>query len=135
MSWTQSLIKLSTYEAEVLQRRLAEIVERRMAAEMRLTMLAAEGEAEAGFSADEAHAGIFRGGFMEGLRIRKARIQAEIAAISIEEQGARDVLAEAFETQKKYEQIAENMRLAEEREFGRRETAALDEMGLRRAAR
>ena len=70
MSWAHSLIKLSTYEAEVLQRRLAEIVERRVAAEMRLAILEAEGEAEAIFSADEAAAGIYRAGFLEGLRIR-----------------------------------------------------------------
>jgi flagellar protein FliJ len=135
MSWAHSLIKLSTYEAGVLQRRLAEIVERRLAAEMRLAILEAEGEAEAIFSADEAAAGIYRAGFLEGLRIRKARVQADIDAISLEEQGARDVLAEAFETQKKYEQIAENMRLAEVKEVVRRERAELDELGLRRAAR
>ena len=135
MSWAHSLIKLSTYEAEVLQRRLAEIVERRAAAEMRLAILEAEGEAEAIFSADEAAAGIYRAGFLEGLRIRKARVQAEIDAIGLEEQGARDVLAEAFETQKKYEQIAENMRLAEVKDVNRRERAELDELGLRRAAR
>lgn len=135
MSWAHSLIKLSTYEAEVLQRRLAEIVERRVAAEMRLAILEAEGEAEAIFSADEAAAGIYRAGFLEGLRIRKARVQAEIDAIGLEEQGARDVLAEAFETQKKYEQIAENMRLAEVKDVNRRERAELDELGLRRAAR
>ena len=135
MSWAHSLIRLSTYEAEVLQRRLAEIVERRVAAEMRLAILEAEGEAEAIFSADEAAAGIYRAGFLEGLRIRKARVLAEIDAIGLEEQGARDVLAEAFETQKKYEQIAEKMRLAEVKNVNRRERAELDELGLRRAAR
>lgn len=135
MSWTHSLIRLSTYEAEVLQQRLAEIVERRVAAEMRLAILVAEGDAEAIFSADEAAAGIFRAGFLEGLRSRKAWVQAEIDAIGLEEQGARDVLAEAFETQKKYEQIAENMRLAEVKEVVRRERAELDELGMRRASR
>ena len=135
MSWAHSLIRLSTYEAEVLQRRLAEIVERRLAVDLRLAILEAEGEAEAIFSADEAAAGLYRAGFLEGLRIRKARVQAEIDAIGLEELGARDVLAEAFETQKKYEQIAENMRLAEVKQVARRERAELDELGLRRAVR
>lgn len=134
MSWAQSLIKLSTYEAEVLQKRLAEIVDRRVAAEMRLAMLEAEGEAEAAFSAKEAAAGIYRAGFFEGLKIRKARIQAEIDAILQEEEGARDALAEAFETQKKYEHIADNMRIEVRKLMGRRETAALDELGLRTRA-
>lgn len=135
MSWAQSLIKLSAYEAEVLQRRLAEIVERRVAAELRRVMLEAEGDAEAAFSADEAAAGIYRAGFLEGLRLRKARVQSEIDDILLEEQGARDVLADAFEAQKKYEHIAENMRQTEVRKVARQETAALDELGLRRATR
>jgi len=135
VSWAQSLIKLSTYEAEVLQKRLAEIVDRRVTCELRLALLEAEGEAELQFSAQEAAAGIYRAGFMEGLRIRKARIRSEIDVILLEEQGARDALSEAFEAQKKYEHIAESLALAERKEVRRRETAALDELGLRRAAR
>jgi len=135
VSWAKSLVKLSSYEAEVLQKRLAEIVDRRVAAELKLAMLEAEGEAEALFSAQEAAAGIYRAGFLEGLRIRKARAQAEIDVILIEEQGARDALAEAFEAQKKYEQIDENLRVAARKELGRREAAAFDEMALRKVAR
>lgn len=135
MSWAQSLIKLSRYEAEVLQKRLAEIVDRRVVAELKLAMLEAEGEAEVAFSADEAAAGIYRAGFLEGLRIRKAKAQSEIDVILVEEMGARDALGEAFEAQKKYEHIAENLKVAERKETGRRETAALDELGLRRIAR
>lgn len=135
MSWAQSLIKLSTYEAEVLQKRLSEIVDRRVGAELKLAMLHAEGEAEGAFSAQEAAAGIYRAGFVQALRLRKAQAQSEIDVILLEEQGARDALAEAFEAQKKYEQIAQNIRAGERKEEGRREVAALDELGLRRAAR
>ena len=134
MSWAKSLIRLSTYEAEVLQKRLAEVVDRRMAAEMKLTMLEAEGEAEALFSANEAAAGLYRAGFLDGLRLRKARAQTDIDVILVEERGARDALAEAFEAQKKYEHIAETIAITERKELGRRESAALDELGLRRAA-
>jgi flagellar FliJ protein len=134
MSWAESLIKLSTYEAEVLQKRLAEIVDRRMAVEMRLTMLEAEGEAELAFSTQDAAAGIYRAGFFEGLKLRKAKVQAEIDAILIEESGARDALSEAFEAQKKYEHIAENLRLEARKVQGRVEAAALDELGLRKRA-
>ena len=132
MSWAESLIKLSSYEAEVLQKRLAEIVDRRQAAELKLAMLEAEGEAEALFSADEAAAGIYRAGFMEGLRQRKAKAQAAIDLVLVEEQGARDALAEAFEAQKKYEHIARNLKVEARKEAGRRESAALDELGLRK---
>jgi flagellar FliJ protein len=134
VSWAESLIKLSTYEAEVLQKRLAEIVDRRMAVEMRLMMLEAEGEAEIAFSAQEAAAGIYRAGFFEGLKVRKARIQSEIDVILIEETGAREALAEAFETQKKYEHIAQNLNIEARKAQGRLDSAALDELGLRRKA-
>ena len=134
MSWAESLIKLSTYEAEVLQKRLAEIVDRRVAVEMRLAMLEAEGEAEMAFSAQEAAAGIYRAGFFEGLKVRKAKIQSEIDVILVEETGARDALSEAFEAQKKYEHIAQNLRVEARKQQGRLESAALDELGLRKRA-
>lgn len=134
MSWAESLIKLSTYEAEVLQKRLAEIVDRRTAVELRLAMLEAEGEAEAAFSAQEAAAGIYRAGFFEGLKVRKAKIQSEIDVILLEEQGAREALSEAFEAQKKYEHIAQNLRVEARKVQGRLESAALDELGLRKKA-
>lgn len=135
MSWAQSLIKLSSYEAEVLQKRLSEIVDRRVAAELKLAMLHAEGEAEDAFSAEEAETDLYRAGFHDGLRLRKAQARAAIDVILLEEQGARDALSEAFEAQKKYEHIAENIRVVERKEMGRREVAALDELGLRRAVR
>jgi len=134
MSWADSLIKLSTYEAEVLQKRLAEIVDRRTACELKLAILEAEGEVEAQFSAEDAAAGLYRAGFFEGLKIRKAKVQAEIDVILIEEAGARDALSEAFEAQKKYEHIAENIRVEARKQQGRVEAAALDELGLRKRA-
>ena len=134
MSWAQSLIKLSTYEVEVLQKRLAEIAERRMGAEMKLALLEAEGEAEAMRAREDAEAGWYQVGFWEGLRARKAVMQSQIDTIALEEAGARDALALAFEEQKKYEQVAEGIRLAQVKEAARLETAALDELGLRRAA-
>lgn len=133
MSWADSLIKLSGYEVETLQKRLSEIVERRMQAEMKLVMLDAEAEAEAAHARYDAEAGWYQLGFLDGIRVRKANVQIEIDRIALEEAGARDALAQAFEDQKKYEQVAENMRLAKVRQQARLETAALDELGLRRA--
>lgn len=134
MSWAKSLIKLSTYEVELLQKRLGEITDRRLQAEMKLAVLEAEGEAEAQRARQDVEAGWYQVGFWEGLRARKAIVQAEIERIALEEVGARDALALAFEEQKKYEQVAEGIRLAQLKEVARRETAALDEMGLRRVA-
>lgn len=135
MSWTKSLIKLSTYQVEELQKRLADVVERRRDVEMRLMMLAAEAVAEAETAQGDAEAGWYKAGYLEGLRRRKALLQEELHRVMLEETGAREVLTEAFEEQKKYEQVAENMRTAAARETARKEGAALDELGRRAAAR
>jgi flagellar protein FliJ len=71
---------------------------------------------------------------MQGWRARRDAIIADIAVIAAEERGARDALAEAFETLKKYEQVAENAKVAAAKEDARKETAAMDELGARRRA-
>lgn len=133
MGWAQSLIKLSAYEVETLQKRLAEVAGQRAAAERRLALLQAEGDAEAAAAARDPQNSWRIVGFIEALGLRKDQARAEIAALRLEEQGARDALARAFETQKKYEHITEHARALALKEAGRRETAALDEMGLRKA--
>lgn len=134
MSWAKSLIKLSTYEVEVLQKRLGEITDRRLAAEQKLEDLEQEGMIEAARARQDAENGWYQLGFWEGLRARKAHAQSEIERIRAEETGARDALALAFEDQKKYEQVAENIRLQQAKAQGRYEAAAMDEISLRMAA-
>ncbi|HEY3888697.1 MAG TPA: flagellar export protein FliJ [Caulobacteraceae bacterium] len=135
MSWKESLIRISSYEVETLQRRLADVVARRGDAELRLIILAAESEAEIVSADQDAQAGWYRAGFLQAMRNRRAAAQGEIAALTAEEAGARDALAEAFEALKRFEHIAEAARLAAVKEESRRETVALDELGLRRKAR
>jgi len=134
MKWAQSLIKLSSYEVETIQKRMADVAERRMAAEMKRLMLEAEGEAEAAGAGADPTSGWSYPAYVGGLRLRKAAAEAEIARLLAEEQGVRDALALAFETQKKYEHVAETARRLERKEADRRETSMLDELGLRRAA-
>jgi flagellar protein FliJ len=131
--WADSLIKLSTYEVEVRQKRLAEIGERRMAQEMKLAMLAAQGEAETAACARDPASIAQLLAYLEALKARKAEVQQEILHILEEERGARDALAQAFEEQKKYEQVAEQLRLEALKKEGQIESAAMDELGLRRA--
>jgi flagellar FliJ protein len=135
MSWSESLIKLATYEVENRQLRLAEIAKRLADANTRLAVLCAQAEAEEKHAGQDAEAGWYLAGFAAGLKIRKAAIQAEIDALEVEERGARDALAQAFEEQKKYEQVAQSARQAQAKETLRRETAELDEVGMRTAAR
>ena len=135
MSWSDSLVKLATFKVEGHQQRLGEVMQRLANAEMRLAVLHAEGEVEAKRAREDASAGWYHIGYAEGLRARKAVVQADIEAIRAEERGARDALAQAFEEQKKYEQVAEGLRLAAVKEATRRENAELDEVGMRAVQR
>jgi len=133
MRWADQLIKLSNFELELLQARLADVGERRQRSEMKLAVLDAEGETEMALARSDPEAGWRMEGFAESLRRRKLLARRELDLNAQEEAGVRDAIAEAFETLKKYEQVADNARVAAEREAARRENAVLDEMGLRRA--
>jgi flagellar FliJ protein len=135
MSWSKSLIKLATYEVETLQKRLAEVRDRKSAAELKLAVLQAERQAELSGPDADPMAGLFRTAFLAALADRMAAARAAVEAVALEEQGARDALTRAFEDQKKYELVAEAARQVELKAQARRETAALDELGLRQAAR
>ena len=131
-AWAQSLIRLTNYEVETLQKRMAEIVSRRADAEMKLVMLDAEAEGEkAHASADPQHAAMLRA-YLNGWRLRRANAEGMIEALLREEDGARDALTSAFEELKKFEHVAETTRLTKRIEANRREAATFDEMGLRR---
>jgi flagellar FliJ protein len=134
LSWADSLIRISTYEVEVIQKRMAEVQERRVAAETKRAMLEAEGEAEAQWARNDPEAAWSHAGYVEGLRARKAAADAVIAQIALEEQGVRDALNLAFETQKKYEHVAEAAKLQQRKAADRLEAAQFDELGLRRAS-
>ena len=131
-AWAQSLIRLTNYEVETLQKRMAEIAARRADAEMKVVMLDAEAEGErASFSHDPQHAFMLRA-YMNGWKLRRAEAEGMVEALTREEEGARDALTPAFEELKKFEHVAEVTRLNARIAANRRESAAFDEMGLRR---
>lgn len=134
MSWEQSLVRLADHEVDGLRQRLAAIVDRKTVIEMRIAALHAEAEAEATRSDDDAQAGFYRIGFLQGWRMRRDGLRAELAAAILEEEGARDALTRAFEELKKYEQIADGAVRKQIAERARRDGAEMDELGLRRAA-
>lgn len=130
--WVHSLIRISDYEVQTLQKRLAEIVGRRVDAEMRIVMMQAEAEAEARNAQSDPEAGFMQLGFTHAMRLRKAEIQLTIDGMLAEEAGARDALSQAFEDLKRYEHVAEAQKVKAAKLEQQRETAALDELGLRR---
>ncbi len=133
-AWAQSLIRISNYEVETLQKRLAEITARRASAEMRLAVLSAEVEVEQERARADAEARLLLDAYMSGWKVRRAVAEANVAELDAEEAGARDALTSAFEELKKFEHVAETTRLNALIAAGRRETARYDELGLRRRA-
>ncbi len=133
--WAHSLVRISNHEVETLQKRLAEIVGRRAGVEYAIACLDAEVEFEIANKQPFEESGFYLAGYREGSMARRAHFETELASISQEEIGARDALTEAFETLKKYEHVVEAARVAAHKEELKRETAALDELGLRKVAR
>src|SRR5689334_9842625 len=124
MSWENSLVRIAEFEVEGLRKRLAAIIQKKALAELKLAMLHAEAESENARSAEDAAAGWYRLGFLEGWRMRRDAAKAEITECEAEERGARDALTRSFEELKKYELVSENARAAAVRLAAKRETAA-----------
>ena len=133
--WAHSLIRLSGYQVEELQKRLAEISTRRATAEMRIAVLEAEREVEIERASMDAHASMQLAAYVQGWKMRRVNAVGELDSASAEEAGARDALARAFEEQKKFEHVAEISRLGELAKIAKVEAAAMDEVAIRRAVR
>ena len=133
--WAQSLIRISNYEVETLQKRLAEISTRRATAEMRLAVLDAEREMETENARACASSASLLEAYLGGWKIRKSVAQSDLHTVEQEELGARDALMGAFEELKKFEHVAETTRLNQLVAAQRRESAVMDEQAIRRAAR
>ena len=133
-AWAQSLIRISNYEVETLQKRLAEIAERRAGAELRIAVLDAEAVGERNRARMDAEAGMMLGAYLNGWKSRKAKAEGDLTVLDAEEAGARDALTGAFEELKKFEHVAETTRLNQLIALAKRETAAFDELGLRKRA-
>jgi len=133
-AWAQSLIRISNYEVETLQKRLAEVAARKAEAEMRVAVLDAEVEIERQNARLDPSSNMMLQAYLKGWALKRADAEGVVAAIGAEEEGARDALTSAFEELKKFEHVAETTRLNKLLAAAKRETAAFDEMGLRRRA-
>ena len=133
-AWAQSLIRISNYEVETLQKRLAEVAARKAEAEMRVAVLDAEVEIERQNARLDPTSGMMLQAYLKGWALKRADAEGLVAAVGAEEEGARDALTSAFEELKKFEHVAEATRLSKLLAAAKRETAAFDEMGLKRRA-
>ena len=133
-TWAQSLIRISTYEVETLQKRLADVADRRAAAHIRLGVLDAEAEIERDRARADPTAQMMLNAYLNGWKARKGAAEGDVEVLEAEESGARDALSAAFEELKKFEHVAEATRLNALVAQTKRENAAFDEIALRRRA-
>ncbi len=131
MSWSDSLIRISNYEIEDLQKRLREIEERRAAIEVTLDALDLEAEEEKLRAKVDPAVAWCHPDYVKGWKLRRAHFESELRAVIAEAEGARDALTSAFEELKKVEHVADAAKMERRREEARRENAALDEIALR----
>ena len=129
--WAKSLIRLSTYEVETLQKRLAEVVTRRTHIEMKIATLDAQYELECVNAASDPTMGHNLTAYKAGHRLRREGHQSELDLIVQEEEGVRDQLSYAFEDLKKFEHVAEMSQLRRVAAEKKVENAAMDEVALR----
>ncbi len=129
--WAKSLIRLSTFEVETLQKRLAEVVTRRTHCEMKVATLDAEYELECARAAEDASLGHHLGAYKRGFNHRRETVAADLDLIMQEEEGIRDQLGLAFEGLKKFEHVAEIAKIKRATAARKAEDAMLDEVSLR----
>jgi flagellar FliJ protein len=129
--WAKSLIRLSTFEVETLQKRLAEVVTRRTHAEMKLATLDAEYELECVRACEDPMLSHSLTAYKRGFQFRRDTAASELDLITQEEDGVRDSLGMAFEDLKKFEHVAEISHLKRVANDKRIENAMLDEVSLR----
>ncbi len=132
--WAKSLIRISTFEVETLQKQLAEVATRRTCAEMRIATLDAEAELERERARTDANSNMMLPAYLKGWRVRRDQSVAQLDLVQAEEDGIRDSLSRAFEELKKFEHVAKATQLAKVIADNKREAAQMDEAALRRVA-
>jgi len=130
--WAKSLIRLSTFEVETLQKRLAEVVTRRTHVEMKIATLDAEYELECVRATEDPTLSHSLSAYKRGFSHRRDALSAELDLIVREEDGVRDQMSRAFEDLKKFEHVAEMTNLKRIANDKKVEAAQMDEQALRR---
>lgn len=129
--WAHSLIRISTYEVETLQKRLADVAAQRQQCEMRIATLDAEFELESARAANDTAMAAHMPAYRAGFKVRREQAVEALTQSEHQEMGVRDELTRAFEELKKFEHVAETTKLRQSLARNRAENAVMDETALR----
>lgn len=125
-----TLIRLADAEIDTARLTLQKILAEEDAVQTKLNELAAQLEHETSLAAKDPELGRQYGVFIDHVKRKRHKLNAQLDAIRPKVEAARDALAEAFANQKKYEIAKQNRNDAAAAEGKRKEGLILDELGL-----
>lgn len=130
MKGIEALIKVHTFELDEKRRALKQVEEFRDQIEASLDQLARQLSEEQD-SARHSETGAYAyGGFAQSVIQRREALRESLTSVTRQVEEARDAVAKAFETLKKYEITKAGRDSAALAEARRRERILLDELGL-----
>lgn len=132
--WAHSLIRLSKYEVESLQKGMAQIVSQRTAAELRCATLDAEREIERERAMGDPLMGMHWMAYVKGWEARKGQALHELDLLAEIEVKAREKLSDAYAELKKFEHVAEAAKVKQQKKMDAIEAAQMDEAALRKSS-
>ncbi len=135
MKGLEALIKIHRFELDQKRRALTEVEALEAGIETNIRNLQTELSEEQEAARHSVEGVYAYGGYARAVITRRENLRQSLTEAAREVAAARDVVAEAFETLKKYEITKANRDASERAEANRRETIQLDEIGLNAHAR
>lgn len=130
MKSIDTLIRLAKFEVDAKQRVLSALLDKDAELEAAIAAVDAEVAAEKAYLADHPDPAANFAAWRRRMLEKRATLVQDRQALGQVIDRARDDLAEAFESQKKYEITAENQEEEERREESRRDQEVLNEIAL-----
>ena len=135
MKGLEALIKIHRFELDQKRRALTEVEALEAGIETNIRNLQTELSEEQEAARHSVEGVYAYGGYARAVITRRENLRQSLTEAARAVATARDVVAEAFETLKKYEITKASRDASERAEANRRETIQLDEIGLNAHAR
>ena len=135
MKGLEALIKIHRFELDQKRRALTEVEALEAGIETNIRNLQTELSEEQEAARHSVEGVYAYGGYARAVITRRENLRQSLTEAAREVAAAREVVAEAFETLKKYEITKASRDASERAEANRRETIQLDEIGLNAHAR
>jgi flagellar export protein FliJ len=129
MKGLDALIKIHAFELDQKRRALMEVEAAEAAIETKISTLAARLLVEQKAAGQSIEGGYSYGGYARAVITRRKTLNQSLVELAGQAVAAREEIAQAFETLKKYEITKASREARAQAEAKRRETVDLDELG------